>query len=129
MPSLNFEGRFSHAVSSGLKLQTIRPPRNTPIRFGDTVHLFSGLRTAAVCRLGAGKVLRVEPVIISPDRVQLSGIWLTEDETERLAWDDGFGGWPEMRAWFLRRYTLPFKGDLIVWDLLDNQSDFLDALV
>lgn len=46
MPSLNFQKQFVALIESGAKRQTIRPVRKrTPIKVGDNLYLFTGLRT------------------------------------------------------------------------------------
>jgi hypothetical protein len=44
MPTLNFKKQFSELVSSGKKRQTIRSIRKIPIKVGDKLYLYSGLR-------------------------------------------------------------------------------------
>jgi hypothetical protein len=45
MPSLNFQTQFVRLIESGKKRQTIRPLRKNPIKVGDKLYLFTGLRT------------------------------------------------------------------------------------
>jgi hypothetical protein len=50
MPLINFKERFVPLIESGKKRQTIRIKRKNPIKAGDTLHLYTGLRTKK-CRL------------------------------------------------------------------------------
>ncbi len=51
MPSLNFEKQFVPLIESGQKRQTIRVERKNPIKVGDKLYLFSGLRTKYCYRI------------------------------------------------------------------------------
>jgi hypothetical protein len=56
MPALNFRPQFADLVSSGQKTQTIRQVRKCPIKVGDTLWLYTGMRTKQ-CRLLADAVV------------------------------------------------------------------------
>lgn len=45
MPLLNFELRFAGLIESGEKRQTIRAQRKYPIKAGDKLYLYTGVRT------------------------------------------------------------------------------------
>jgi len=55
MPALNFQSRFADLVASGKKRQTIRPVRRHPIKAGDLLHLFTGMRTKRCKRLPSAR--------------------------------------------------------------------------
>lgn len=121
---LNFQKEFVPLVEAGLKPHTIRARRvdgRDPLP-GDTLHLYTGLRTKA-CRL-----LRREPcqytaeVTIQPSagdvhHVLLGGRPLDQDEVETLARVDGFASGTEFVHYFQEQYGLPFTGLLIGWDM------------
>jgi len=51
MPSVNYKKRFVPDVESGIKKQTIRKKRKNPIKPGDKLYFFTGLRTKHCRRL------------------------------------------------------------------------------
>lgn len=135
MPSLNFT-MFVDQVLDGRKTQTIRSLRKHPIKVGDTLHLFTGMRRPGCRRLSPkGGVIctHVAPcwMRISDDALPIiivDGRELSTPEQLELARLDGFVTAMEFRRWFqgLRR-TRVFDGQLIRWNywgtLLHNTHD------
>lgn len=136
MPSLNFKKQFAPDVESGKKRQTIRPKRKHPVKVGDKLYLFTGLRTkvcrrlvppfikftiskdkpAAICK----SVHDIE--ILNVDHIKYRGVDLYAGSepwklklAHTIATDDGFAGTQEMVDFFKEQYGLPFHGDLIKW--------------
>ena len=125
MPALNFMRMFVEPIRLRLKNHTIRADRAVPIKPGDKLYLYCGMR-----RKGAFRIL-LEPVICS--RVQriemyttlgilsqnpyfnidVDGETLSVSEKDRLAKADGFDSIEGMAAFWKRR--LPFKGQIIHW--------------
>jgi len=128
MPALNFQQRFAAAVESGEKRQTIRAVRALPLKVGDTLHLFTGMRTRACRRLGT--VVCTE---VTPFEIVSAGGWsiywvlddqcMTNDECDALAKADGFASEYEMTEWFDRTHGLPFEGVLIRWEMQDERGE------
>jgi hypothetical protein len=114
MPSVNFKARFASQVQRRDKLCTIRKKRKRPIKEGDTLYFFTGMRTKQCRRLGTAKCLLVVEVTID-ESVVLGGCNLCIHSADRLACFDGFVHWEEMRDFFDAQYGLPFTGDWIVW--------------
>ena len=57
MPAINFKAQFADAVEQGRKRQAIRAERKDnrpPCKLGDTLSLYTGLRTKATRKLGEG---------------------------------------------------------------------------
>jgi hypothetical protein len=120
---LDFKAQFAALVESGLKPHTIRALRadgRDPLP-GDTLHLYTGLRTKAA------RLLRREPcqytveVTIQPSagnvhHVLLGGKPLDQHDIEVLATVDGFQGATEFVQFFEKTYGLPFTGLLIGWE-------------
>lgn len=118
MPLLNFQKQFADAVKSGSKSQTIRAPRKHPIKRGDTLYLYTGLRTKNAELLRKVECESVSEITISNHRVDFVGgfFWLSgRDSLESFAINDGFKNWVEMIEWFDKTHGLPFKGTLIEW--------------
>lgn len=124
MPSLNFHPRFVDAIRFGTKRQTIRAPRRHPIKVGDTLYLFTGLRQANCARIGEADCKSVERVTISflSKAVEIGeparGRVLTlKSDLDAFARRDGFDDWRAFADFFARahRGAVVFTGDLIRW--------------
>lgn len=115
MPALNFKAQFAAAVACGGKTQTIRAPRQRPIRAGDTLHLFTGMRTKACRRLRTVLCTAVRPVRISQARVWVDERELSLEEIKTLAVRDGFFDCVAFIDFFCATHGLPFEGQLIEW--------------
>jgi hypothetical protein len=107
----NFQQRFVPFVLSGAKRHTIRATRAHPDRPGNTLRLYTGLRTKWACLLMRTPCIKVEEITIEmrpPKRtgvltrgllfpgVSIDGQKLASDELEALAWRDGFSSFHEM---------------------------------
>lgn len=89
----NFKPQFVPMILDGTKTHTIRAPRkgsqDVP---GNTMHLYTGLRTKKAKPLGRFECVKVEEIRISPMgmSVWINGMALCSDERDLLAWRDGF---------------------------------------
>lgn len=117
MPSLSFMERFAGPVERGEKQQTIRRAWKRPVKVGDTLHLFEGLRTKACRRLGVGRCTRVRRIWIDERFVALDSVIVSDVGTRQLARADGFNTIDDFIAFFAGQYGLPFAGMLIKWEL------------
>jgi len=123
MPALNFQKRFADKILSGEKQQTIRKDRKRPIKIGDTLYLYTGLRTPK-----AKKLKEVECIEVSNIEIDLYYFHINCGDHQlttnayymsalnSFAQDDGFEDWVEMVQWFEKNHGLPFKGQIIYWD-------------
>ncbi len=117
MPSLNFQPRFAPLVESGEKTQTIRAYRKDgrDPKVGDTLYLYTGMRTKKCRKLGEGVVKSVRTFEIKPPGFVVDGKFLGLREARKIAQDDGFEDAIEMAVWFAKFHGLPFAGLLIRW--------------
>lgn len=127
MPALNFQKQFAPLVESGEKRQTIRAYRKDgrDPKPGDTLYLYTGMRTKACRKLGEVEcksasevmVFRRGAVMKNPDDESDRIIRNDEnfDAADAFAEEDGFGSMAEMAAWFEKTHGLPFEGLLIRW--------------
>lgn len=129
MPSLSYKSGFVDAVENGLrakpkkgeriKKQSIRKFRKIPIKKGDTLYHFFGLRTKWCRRLGTSICKSVHRVIINHRVVFIDNKELKSvDELNAFAISDGFLDWEGMRRWWVLRHgkdCFPFVGQLIKW--------------
>lgn len=107
---LNFKAELAPMVESGEKRQTFRPPRKRPIRAGDTLKLYTGLRTKKARLLGTAVCTQVVPMEIR--EVQAFQLYedglppdeLSCEEMKEEAEDDGFPSWAALWQFFDEQY-------------------------
>lgn len=118
MPALSFSPQFVSPVEAGTKPHTIRADRRHPIKPGDALALYTGMRTKA-CRLlfrtTCTRVQRVE--IPACGSLIVDGRTYADDERQELALRDGFD--TEDLFWRFFWDRMPFTGSLIWWDPAD----------
>ncbi len=129
----NFKPQFVSLILAGKKTHTIRAPRkgsqDVP---GNTMHLYTGLRTKNAKLLGRFPCIKVESIQISkppmpdsPGLVWIDGSPLSEDEVEQLAKRDGFRDFEHMMEFWKGR--LPFSGFIFHWKFDKKAVRFLDG--
>ncbi len=123
MPALNFQKQFSSLVESGQKCQTIRAKRKDgrDPKVGQTLYLYTGMRTKACRKLGEAVCTSVWPFELA--LTEQGGLfWIlgeecqTNEECTAIAVADGFVDQFAMVDWFKKTHGLPFEGYLIKWD-------------
>jgi hypothetical protein len=124
MPAYNFQRQFIAPILRGDKPHTIRHRRMHPVKPGDTIMMFTGLRTKHCTRFGTAPCVKVEPIIIYPWKMEVliadhQGVfgWMREDEINALARRDGFTGASAFFAFF-KQYGLEMLSafEIIWWD-------------
>ena len=117
MPLLGFKKQFAPLVESGAKRQTIRAKRRDGRNPhpGDTLYLYTGLRTKQCRKIGTAICTDVREVVIAGNWPILSGRHLLMAEANDLAIKDGFSGYEAMTTFFEKEHGLPFWGLLIEW--------------
>ena len=123
MPAYNFQARFAELVRSGTKPHTIRTPRKRPTVEGDTLHLFTGMRTRKCARIGTVTCTSVTSIqigknVMDEDHVLHDGRFLDRNEIEALALRDGFESAEAFFTYFRETYGPQFRGELIAWEPL-----------
>lgn len=125
MPSLNFTV-FLDKVANGSKPHTIRALRKVPIKVGDDLSFFTGMRTKACRRLRVNTPCTAAvPISIGSDvgyvllgegsRFYRAGV-LTPAQIDALARQDGFSSARHFFAFFARgKGGDVFQGQLIEW--------------
>ncbi len=75
MGAYNFRAQFAEDVESGRKTQTIRAERKDGRRpkVGDTLKLYTGMRTKACRLLAVGRCTAVVPITIEPPCIYVAG--------------------------------------------------------
>ena len=121
MAILNYQKRFAPLVEKGKKRQTIRAKRKYPIRAGETLYHYTGLKTKSARLLKKSICIYVADITIDLDidnRVEIvinGNMPLSYKEKETLAKKDGFSNVNEMFNFFRDIYGLPFHGQIIRW--------------
>lgn len=116
---LNFQAQFAERVESGEKRQTIRQFRRDGkrLRPGDTVKLYTGLRTRNTRLLRTTTVESVSRIRMHVDEsvIEIDGARLTTGEAHGFAQLDGFESAAEMFRWFVDQYGADFDGYCVRW--------------
>jgi hypothetical protein len=125
MAALSFKGQFVDRVLDGTKRQTIRNFRKYPIKPGETLYLYYGMRTKHCKKLKEVQCLRVFKIKITRKTITVTTshegvrtftvVYSTPFELDRFAQSDGFQDWQQMKRWWTMTHTLPFTGQLIQW--------------
>lgn len=117
MAILNFKKQFVPMIRSGRKKHTIRATRKYPIKAGETLYLYTGLRQKGAKRIAVKTCTKVEAISIDyvcgVQQIYLGGQMLDATEKERLSFADGFSSFQEMMNFWDGR--LPFTGNIIHW--------------
>ncbi len=135
MAALNFKAEFADEVQAARKTCSIR---GRPIKLGETVFLFTGMRTTACRRLGFGAVIGCRPIQLGWNQNGLPLILIDKkvinsEERELLAHQDGFVSSRRMLEWFDATYSkgtkwddkgsiLVFDGHLIYWRMSESRD-------
>jgi len=117
MPALNFQKQFAPKVESGEKLQTIRALRKDgrDPKPGDTLFLYTGMRTKACRKLKEATAIKVHDISIKDVGVFVDGESLNFKERKALALADGFSCTKDFRNFFTMTHGIPFTGKIIKW--------------
>lgn len=119
MPALNFKEQFVQPIILGIKPGTIRQERKQPIKVGDTLYLFTGMRTKNCRKFMTAECKGVYPIAINQTAsrryVRINAMQLSDYSLAEFAFDDGFSSVNEFFDFFIDQYGLPFNGHWIVW--------------
>ncbi len=127
MVAYSFKKQFVDPIQSGAKRQTIRADRRRHVRSGETIQIYTAMRTKQCRLVGTAICICVDPITIN---VQGSCITLKDRVLQPLvdlndfARSDGFEDWPAMRRfWEANHPDQPvFSGVLIRWDQFTPQT-------
>jgi len=126
MPALNFKAQFAEDVEYGHKRQTVRAIRKDGrphCKVGDTLKLYTGMRTKECRLLATATVTWIDTIRIDPTSMELNGKHVLStlhsrdcDQTDNeFAQADGFDSFMDMADWFQQVHGLPFEGVVIYW--------------
>lgn len=111
-----FKPQFVRHILAGTKRHTIRHLRRYPDKPGNTLHLYSGLRTKKAKLIMRVRCTRIQEFTMDENHtVWIDGVVLSESETQRLARADGFSNFHEMVKFWDAEHDLPFVGQIVHW--------------
>lgn len=129
MVAYSFKARFAEPIKARTKRQTIRAERKRHARIGETLQLYTGMRTRSCKLVGRAICLHVGGVRLdfTTRRVEFdTGTAITTpDDTDAFARADGFANWREMEAFWRENHpdVKVFSGVIIRWgDLLPEEA-------
>jgi len=118
MPALNFQKQFVELVRERKKRQTIRLVRKYPIKVGDKLYLYYGMRTKYCKKIADAVCTGINKIEIYESGVRSSFICGDINGLNKFARYDGFENWDQMRDWFNKNHGLPLlNARLIYFDL------------
>ena len=117
MPALNFQKRFAPDVEARIKRNTIRKKRKDgrDPKAGDTLYLYTGMRTKSCRKLGEEICTKAVPILIDQKDIVLAGQLLDSDQELTLALLDGFESVSDFQEFFLKGNLCQFEGVFIEW--------------
>jgi hypothetical protein len=118
MPLLGFQKQFVPKVESGEKRQTIRKRRKYPIKIGDTLYLYFGLRTKHSRKLREEICTNVIPITIHMGGVMVGDEWIPAHEISDFARADGFEDGTAFFAFWRKEHGLSIDNPLDDFDLI-----------
>jgi hypothetical protein len=121
MVAYSFQTQFAAPIAAGSKRQTIRADRKRHARLGETLQLYTGMRSRKCRLVGRAICIGVGPVRLD-FRAEVVSLWTgvtlaQPDELSAYAVRDGFGDWREMVSfWRTAHPDAPaFCGVAIEW--------------
>jgi hypothetical protein len=118
MPLLGFQKQFVPKVLSGEKRHTIRKRRKHPIKIGDVLYLYFGLRTKHSQKLREEICTNVIPMTIRIDGVLVGDEWISAQKIDEFARSDGFEDGTAFFAFWRKEHGLSIDNPLDDFDLI-----------
>jgi hypothetical protein len=126
---LGFKKKFAPKIINGSKIHTVRNFRKVKPKLGETLYMYTGLRTRN-CELITNKetlkgidIVRIYISHVSCEiwinieyKDQNSNNKLNLQQMEEFAINDGFDDLPDFIKWWMDGYNLvDFRGNLLHW--------------
>ena len=134
MPAINFQLRFARKIITGQKTATIRQPRKRPMKEGDKVYLYHGMRVLKpAVLLGTAIISEVRPVRLDTENYWIEPLWdglnrqvMPHPFTDKIAKELlGFKDWIAAMKFYEESYPNKKKIDaeITLWsDFKPNQN-------
>lgn len=125
MVAYSFRPRFVQPILTGTKRQTIRADRKRHARPGETLQLYTGMRTRQCHLIGRATCLSVDPIRIEiiHGRVTVAGdVYDDQAGLDAFSCRDGFTGWDALCEFWREYHDDPpeFSGMMIRWKSLEG---------
>ncbi len=122
MVAYSFNARFAEPITAGTKRQTLRNDRKRHAHVGETLQLYTGMRTRQCRLIGTATCLDASPIRLDFEdgRVEFQSgtAFTTEDELNAFAAVDGFAHWKDLAAFWRRNHpdvSEAWEGIRILW--------------
>lgn len=122
MVAYSFKAQFAEPIRAGTKRQTLRNDRKRHAREGETLQLYTGMRTRQCKLVGTATCMSVAPIRLDLEdgRVEYpeTGHAITQiDHLDMFAQIDGFADWRALMAFWAKEHpSAPlWTGVRIVW--------------
>lgn len=121
MVALSFQKRFRDPILARTKRQTLRNERKLPIRAGQTLHLYTGLRTKHTRIIGLATCVTALPISIDFAAGIVTcleaAIWDSPQQLQRFAEADGFLSWDALERFWAKHHpgVEQWEGVRIFW--------------
>lgn len=128
MVALSFQKQFRAPILAGTKRHTIRGERKVPIRPGQALQLYTGMRTRFCAKIGDAVCKSVRSIMIVLPDSELGAKVVIHDGAgglttifplglDEFAVSDGFGNWLEMASFWAKHHPRVnvFEGFIIRW--------------
>lgn len=137
MVAYSFMKQFAPPIVEGTKRQTIRGERKRHARPGETIQLYTGMRTKYCRRIGVAICRLASPITIDFQEPRISYtldaclITVWPGKLDEFARGDGFADWPAMCAFWAKYHPeLPvFAGWMIRWGEFHQSLDGGEAIL
>lgn len=137
MGALSFKKQFIKPLQLGLKnkkggkRQSIRNFRKRPLKVGETVYLYFGMRTKHCKKIGESVIKYVQRICIKKDHIKIYVYcekcewwkldkWITGNDLNTFAKADGFKDFEDMKSFWIKEHgkkgnPFPYNGNLYKW--------------
>lgn len=122
MVAYSFQAQFRAPIIAGTKRQTLRNDRKRHAREGETLQLYTGMRTRQCRLIGTATCLGVSPVRLDfgngrVEFLETGNVATTLDELHAFAQIDGFPSWGHLKEfWFTEHGRVTaWEGVRISW--------------
>jgi hypothetical protein len=132
MAALSYKPYFVTPIKRKIKRQTIRNFRKIPIRVGERLFFFTGMRTKHCKKFGEAICTHTCQIIItecSVKTITATGWTIITDKffLNHFAIKDGFKDWNDLIQWWKKNhgencFRPEYKGTLIEFDLLPKNQ-------
>lgn len=124
MPALNFQKQFVEKILSGEKMHTIRATRKSPIKVGDKLYLYTGMRTKSCKKLCETRCINSDKIaILENGDILINDTSISPASKHFLAIADGFHSLYHLLKWFDKNHgKYPFIGQIIKWGNIKGEE-------